>query len=294
MTRTLGPIGFVGLGLMGLPMARNLAAAGADLTVYNRTAAKAQALVSDGARLAESVEYLADAVQGGIVVICVSDTPAMEATIAGLTSRDLTGTLLIDMGTTTVKAIQAASAAVAAKGGSFVDAPVSGGAVGAADGTLSIMAGGQTADIERAMPLFRVIGKATTHVGPVGAGQVAKAANQAIVGATLSIIGETMVLAQKAGCDTAKMREALLGGFAGSRLLDLHGQRMIDRTFEPGGRARTQAKDLAQTVELAQSLGLKLPVLEQNFTLWQEMVTRGMGDLDQSGYLVFAEALQGD
>ena len=292
MTGIPGPVGFVGLGLMGLPMARNLAAAGAELTVFNRTAAKARPLVDGGARLAGSVEELAGAVRGGVVVICVSDTPAMEATVAALTGCDLTGMLVIDMGTTTVAATKAAAQAIAGRGGRFIDAPVSGGAVGAQEGTLSIMAGGSADDVARAMPLFQAMGKATTHIGPVGAGQVAKIANQAIVGATLSIVGETMLLAQKAGCDPAKMREALLGGFAGSRILDLHGQRMIDRAFEPGGRARTQAKDLAQALEFAQSLNLKLPVLEQNCALWQDLVAKGMGDLDQSGYLAYAETLQ--
>lgn len=292
MSGVLGPVGFVGLGLMGLPMARNLAAAGAELTVFNRTACKAQPLIDAGARLARCVEELADAVRGGMIVICVSDTPALEATIAALACRDLGRTLVIDMGTTTVAATKAAAQAIEDKGGRFIDAPVSGGAIGAQEGTLSIMAGGDADDLARATPLFQVMGKATTHIGPVGAGQVAKAANQAIVGATLSIVGETMLLARAAGCDTAKMREALLGGFAASRVLDLHGQRMIDRAFEPGGRARTQAKDLAQAVEFAHALGLQLPVLEQNSELWQAMVAEGMGDLDQSGYLAYAESLQ--
>lgn len=126
----------------------------------------------------------------------------------------------------------------------------------------------------------------------MGAGQIAKAANQAIVGATLGIVAEMMLLAKTAGADPAKMREALLGGFAGSRILDLHGQRMIDRSFDPGGRPRTQAKDLMQAAEFAQSLELSLPILEQCRDLWQAMVDAGMGDLDQSGYLAFAISLQ--
>jgi 2-hydroxy-3-oxopropionate reductase len=292
MTEPPDPVGFIGLGLMGQPMARNLLHSGVRLTVFNRTPVKAELLVAEGARLAKRVEDVADNLRGGTIVICVSDTPALEMTIAALTQRDLTGTLVIDMGTTTVAATKQAATSIAARGGSFVDAPVSGGAVGAADGTLSIMTGGARADIDRAMPLFNVMGKATTHIGPVGSGQIAKTANQAIVGATLSIVAETMLLANRAGCDTARMREALMGGFAGSRILELHGQRMIDRAFDPGGRARTQLKDLDQAVELAQSLGLKLPVLEQNRKLWLAMVENGLGDFDQSGYLKFAESLQ--
>lgn len=155
------------------------------------------------------------------------------------------------------------------------------------------MAGGETDNLLRAQPVFETLGRATTHIGPVGAGQVAKAANQAIVGATLSIVGEAMLLAERSGADPAKMRQALMGGFAHSRVLDLHGQRMIDRSFDPGGRARTQAKDLAQAVELAHALGLSLPILEKTNALWQAMVEAGMGDLDQSAYLAFAETNQG-
>lgn len=290
----LGKTGFIGLGLMGLPMAQNLLDAGADLFVFNRTAAKSEPLVALGATASDNVAQLAQQTVGGIVVICVSDTPAMTQTIEALTQRDLSGTLIIDMGTTTVEATRAAAASVTSVGGAFVDAPVSGGAVGATEGTLSIMAGGDAAEIKRAAHLFSVLGKSTTHIGPVGAGQIAKAANQAIVGTTLGIVSETMLMANSAGADPAKMREALLGGFAGSRILDLHGQRMIERSFKPGGRARTQAKDLVQAVDLAQSLGLSLPILEQSRDLWQRMVETGMGDLDQSGYLAFVEASQGE
>lgn len=285
-------IGFIGLGLMGLPMARNLLQAGAELAVFNRTAAKADSLIAQGAVLAESPTDLARRIRGGIIIICVSDTPAILETLSALVRADLTGTLVIDMGTTTVDATSQAAEMITAKAGAFIDAPVSGGVVGAEEGTLSIMAGGAEKDLQRAQPAFDVLGKATTHIGPVGTGQVAKAANQAIVGATLSIIGEAMLLGYRAGADLGKMRQALLGGFAGSRILDLHGQRMIDRAFDPGGRARTQAKDLMQAVELSQSLGLSLPVLEKTRDLWQAMVDAGMGDLDQSGYFAFAEAGQ--
>lgn len=292
MTKPLGMVGFIGLGLMGLPMAQNLLDAGADLVVFNRTAAKAEPLIATGATASDDVRQLAEQTRGGIVVICVSDTPAMTQTVEALTCQYLGGTLVIDMGTTTVDATRSAAARVVAAGGTFVDAPVSGGAVGATEGTLSIMAGGEAIDVKRAAAVFTVLGKSTTHIGPVGAGQIAKAANQAIVGATLGIVGETMVLAKAAGADPAKMREALLGGFASSRILDLHGQRMIDRNFVPGARARTQAKDLVQAADLAQSLGLDLPILSQCRDLWLEMVNSGMADLDQSGYLAFVESKQ--
>ena len=155
------------------------------------------------------------------------------------------------------------------------------------------MAGGSDEDIARAKTVFGILGKSFTHVGPVGAGQITKAANQAIVGVTLSVVAEAVLLSRETGANPTKMREALLGGFAGSRILELHGQRMIDRSFDPGGRARTQAKDLNQIVDLANSVNLTLPVIEHCRDLWNDMVELGMGEFDQSGYLAFAEALQG-
>jgi 3-hydroxyisobutyrate dehydrogenase-like beta-hydroxyacid dehydrogenase len=293
MAQQLGKIGFVGLGLMGQPMARNLLEAGGDVCVFNRSAAKAAPLLALGATGASDIAELATSVRGGVIILCVSDTPAMRACIEALCTGDLSGTLVIDMGTSEVAVTREVAARITGLGGAFIDAPVSGGAVGAQAGTLSIMAGGDTADIARARGIFEVLGAAHTHIGPVGAGQVAKAANQAIVGATLSIVAEAMLLAKTAGADVTKMREALLGGFAQSRILDLHGQRMIERAFEPGGRASTQAKDLRQAVGLAQSVGLSLPALEQNCDLWDKMESAGLGDLDQSGYLAFLETLQG-
>lgn len=292
MNEDLGRIGFAGLGLMGLPMAQNLLAAGADVTVFNRTRAKAAPLEAAGAAVADDLADLGRRVRGGILVICVLDTPAMEEVIAALPPDCLRGTLVIDMGTTTLAATRAAAEHIRAHGGAFVDAPVSGGEVGARAGTLSIMAGGAPGDIARAAPVFDVLGASTTHIGPTGAGQIAKAANQIIVATTVAIVGEAMMLAHTAGADTARMRDALLGGFAASRVLELHGQRMIDRDFTPGGRARTQAKDLAQATELAQSLSLSLPVMERCSGLWHQMVADGMGELDQAGYLAFVEAAQ--
>ena len=285
-------IGFIGLGLMGLPMARNLLQAGAELAVFNRTASKADSLIAKEALLTQSPTDLARHIKAGVIIVCVSDTPAMLETMSALARADLTGMLVIDMGTTTVDATLEAANLIRTNGGAFIDAPVSGGSVGAENGTLSIMVGGAGADLRRVRTIFDVLGKATTHIGPIGTGQVAKVANQAIVGATLSIIGEALLLGHRAGADLSKMRQALLSGFAGSRILDLHGQRMIDRSFDPGGRARTQAKDLMQAVEFSLSLGLSLPVLETTRDLWQNMVDAGMGDLDQSGYFAFAEAEQ--
>ncbi len=287
MTQDKPRVGFIGLGLMGRPMATNLIQAGFDVIAYNRTPAKADPLISLGATRAASVTEVFSSVTAGIIIICVTDTPSLLDVVGQAVQTSLSGTLIIDMGTTTVEATQQAASRITDAGGVYVDAPVSGGAVGAAEGTLSIMAGGDASDIARAQPIFDVLGKATTHIGPIGSGQIAKSANQAIVGATLGIVSEAMLIAKATGADQSKMRAALLGGFAQSRILDLHGQRMIDKDFTPGGRATTQAKDMVQAVDFARSYDLNLPILELCSDLWKEMAKDGKGDLDQSGFYKF-------
>lgn len=287
MTQDKPRVGFIGLGLMGRPMATNLIQAGFDVIAYNRTPAKAEPLISLGATRAASVTEVFSSVTAGIIIICVTDTPSLIDVVDQAVQTSLDGTLIIDMGTTTVEATQQVASRITDAGGVYVDAPVSGGAVGAAEGTLSIMAGGDASDIARAQPIFDVLGKATTHIGPIGSGQIAKSANQAIVGATLGIVSEAMLIAKATGADQSKMRAALLGGFAQSRILDLHGQRMIDKDFTPGGRATTQAKDMVQAVDLARSYDLNLPILELCSDLWKEMAKDGKGDLDQSGFYKF-------
>lgn len=285
---------------MGAHMARNLAASDVELTIYNRTRAKADALAGEGISVADTPKALAEAVGDGVIIICVTDTPAMEAILAGsddapgLLEGLADGALVIDMGTSRVETTRRLAEQVASKGACFVDAPVSGGEVGARDGTLTIMAGGDESAFERASAVFGVLGRSHTHIGPVGAGQIAKCANQVIVAVTLTAVAEALVFAEKGGADPAKTREALLGGFAGSRILELHGQRMIDQAFEPGGRARTQLKDLDQTLEFAEQIGVAMPLLERDTELWREMVARGWGDLDQSGIMVLMRALTED
>ena len=280
-------IGFVGLGLMGTPMARNLLTSGAILTINNRTAKKCAPLVALGAKASPSPREMAKQVGAGIIVLCVSDTPALCTALSGpegILSGIAPGTLVIDMGTTEVSATKQMAYRVEQSGGRYLDAPVSGGEVGARDATLSIMVGGAPKNVERGRVIFNVLGKLVTHIGPVGTGQATKAANQVIVGASITIIAEALILAQAAGADIAHVREALLGGFAGSRILDLHGQRMIDRTFEPGARATTQLKDMHQAVDLAEELNLSLPFMRLSCDLWTDMIETGYGALDQSGY----------
>jgi len=166
-----------------------------------------------------------------------------------------------------------------------VDAPVSGGTVGAEAGNLTIMIGASDDTIATVMPVFEVLGQNITHIGDVGAGQVTKTANQAIVGVTLAAVAEGLTLAARAGVDPAKVREALLGGFAESRVLDLHGGRMVERAFEPHGRASVHHKDILQALELAEQVGIDLLSVRTNLELWQKMMDRGWADLDQAGII---------
>lgn len=276
-------IGFIGLGLMGRPMCMNLHEAGADMVIFNRSRQKLDELSARGMAPAESPRALAGRVE--VVVLMVSDTPAVarvltadDGVVAGLNE----GALVIDMGTTAVPETREFAARVRERGAEYVDAPVSGGVLGAEAGKLAIMAGGSEAAVARAMPLFRVLGENVTHVGDVGAGQVAKAANQVIVGLTIGAVAEALTLARRSGVDPAKVRAALQGGFAASRILDVHGERMIKGTFEPGGKAVTQRKDLFQALELAKSMDLELPGTALNMALYDRLIAQGDGELDHS------------
>ena len=276
-------VGFIGLGLMGRPMSRNLMEAGARLVVHSRSRGPVDEMAALGMTAADTPAAVARAAE--TVIIMASDTPAVEAIAGG--ENGLLGavgarTLVIDMGTTAVTASRRLAEAFAEAGGAYVDAPVSGGTVGAEKATLTIMAGGADAAVERAMPLFRVLGQRVTHVGGPGAGQVAKAANQVIVGLTIGAVAEALTLARRAGADPERVREALQGGFADSRILELHGGRMTSRDFRPGGKSTTQRKDLAQALDLAAELGLELPATALNLELYDRLIDAGFGDLDHS------------
>jgi len=279
-------IGFIGLGLMGKPMARNLKTAGGDMVIHNRSQAVVEELVAEGMTPASSPAAVAEAAD---TVICMlPDTPTVEAILLGVNGvveGVSESSLIIDMGTTKVPSTRAFSDAVQAKGGDYVDAPVSGGTIGAESGSLTIMAGGTDAAMVRAMPLFDILGARTTHVGGTGNGQVAKAANQMIVGLNIGAVAEALTLAKKAGADPAKVRQALAGGFADSRILEVHGQRMIDGAFEPGGKCTTQRKDLDQALELASQLGFDLPATTLCRELYDRMIKDGGGELDHSALI---------
>lgn len=279
-------IGLIGLGHMGKPMARNLHKAGAKVTVASRSRGPVDELAQEGLTPADTARAVAEA--SDIVIIMVTDTPSVDkvlhgpdGVIAGLAP----GKTVIDMGTTKVRETRQWAGEVAEAGATYIDAPVSGGQVGAEQASLSIMAGCTADALARVRPIFEVLGRNITHIGDVGAGQVAKTANQSIVAVTLAAVAEGLTLAERAGVDPAKVRTALRGGFADSRVLDLHGGRMVERAFAPGGPARVQLKDVDQALELAGQVGLDMPTLRGNQALWRKMIERGWGELDQAGII---------
>ena len=277
-------VGFIGLGLMGRPMSMNLHAAGAEVVIHNRSRAVVDALAAEGLSPAHSPREVAERAQ--VVIVMASDTPAVEQIVNGndgIASGIAPDGLVIDMGTTAVEATRELAKTIESRGAHYVDAPVSGGEIGAKDGTLTIMAGGTREAVSRAMPCFEVMGSHVTHVGDAGAGQIAKAANQVIVGLTIGAVAEALALAKRAGADPAKVRKALQGGFAASRILEVHGQRMIDGVFVPGGKAATQRKDMQQALDLAASIGLELPATALSRDLYDRLIAAGGADLDHSG-----------
>jgi len=280
------PVAVVGLGLMGRPMALNLHRAGARVTVANRSRGPVDALAAEGLTPADSPR--AAAAGAAFVVVMVADTPAVDSVLHGpdgVLAGLEAGATVIDMGTTAVPATRRFAAAVEAAGGRWLDAPVSGGQIGAREGTLSIMAGGDAAVFEAALPVLRAMGRRITRVGDTGAGQVAKAANQLVVGLTIAAVSEAFTLAEAAGVEPARVREALEGGFAWSRVMELHGRRMVEGDFAPGGKARIQLKDLVQADDLAAESGVALPSLAAGRALYEALVAEGDGELDHAALI---------
>ena len=283
-------IAFLGTGLMGAPMCQNLLSAGLPLTVWNRSLAKAEPLAKRGAVVADSPQSaVADA---DVVITMLSDGPAVSAVMfeQGAADAIREGATHIDMGS--IGADEAIDHAKrhAERGVRYLDAPVSGGTRGASAGELAIMAGGDAETFAAMQPVFAALGQAT-HVGPNGCGQLAKLANQIIVAITIGAVSEALILAGGGGADRAKVREALQGGFASSRILTEHGQRMVDRAFEPGGPAKFQLKDLHNALSAADRLDLELPITKLLHGLFDAMVQSGKGDMDHSGLLTHLEAL---
>lgn len=280
-------VAFLGIGLMGKPMATRLAQAGWRVQAWNRTAAKAEALREAGAHPAPSVQ---DAVRGASFVVSIlADGAAVREAMHGAIDAMAPRTLWIDMSSTAHAEALAFAGLLSQRGMRFVDAPVSGGVAGAQAGTLAIMAGGEHADVVEATPLLRVFGN-PVRVGPAGSGQVAKLCNQLIVGGTLGIVAEALLLAQSAGADPAAVREAIRGGFAGSRILEVHGQRMLDRDFIPGGQVKTQLKDMRNILAAAHEAGLALPMTETATRQYQSIVDE-LGGADHSAALLALERM---
>ena len=283
-------IAFLGTGLMGAPMVRRLLGAGHAVTVWNRAAHKAAALAADGAVVADDP---AAAVAGaGVVFTMLSDGPAVGAVLFGRGVADgvARGAVVVD--TSSIAPDQARDHALrlAGLGIGHVDCPVSGGVAGAEAGTLALMAGGEADTVARVAPVLAPLGR-LTHVGPSGAGQVCKLANQQIVGITIGAVAEAMMLVTAGGADRARFREAIRGGFAESRILELHGARMVERAFEPGGPSRLQLKDLDSAEALARQAGLHLPLTEAVRGAFADFVASGHGETDHSGLLLHLEAL---
>jgi len=295
-------VGFIGLGIMGRPMALNLLKGGHEVVVWARRAESMQPLLDAGARGAGSPAEVARAVE--VVVSMVADAPDVEQVMLGENGvssgansatggAGWEGLVAVDMSTILPAAARDIGARLAAAGIEFLDAPVSGGEVGAIAGTLSIMVGGSAAAFEKAQPAFACMGRNIVHVGDAGAGQVAKAANQIVTGVGVLTVAEALNFAAKNGVDPARVREALLGGFAYSKILENHGQRMLDRNFKPGFKSWMHQKDMNIVLQSAHELGLCLPVSAATAQMYNAMVGAGLGEEDSIAVLKLLERLSG-
>ena len=282
-------VGYVGLGIMGMGMARNLLKAGFPLSVWNRTASKAEALAAEGATARATPAEVA--ANSDIIIICVSDTPDVEAVLLGdngIIHGVKTGSLVIDCSTISPQATQAMAEKLAAKGVQMLDAPVSGGSEGAAKGTLSIMVGGAAEDFERAMPVFKAMGKTITHVGGTGAGQTVKLVNQVLVVGNCLAMCEALLLAQAGGVDLKKTYDAISQGAAGSWMFTNRAPQIINRDWRPGFMVSLQQKDLRLVLEAADQLGVPLPGTSLIFNLYRTIENK----LGQEGNHALVKALE--
>jgi 2-hydroxy-3-oxopropionate reductase len=291
-------VGFIGLGIMGRPMALNLLKGGHEVTVWARRAESMQPLLDAGAKGAANPADVARAVD--VAISMVADAPDVEQVMlgengvsSGVVAAHKSGLVAVDMSTILPASARDIAARLREKGIEFLDAPVSGGEVGAIAGTLSIMVGGSEAAFAKAKPAFECMGKNIVQVGDSGAGQVAKAANQIVTGAGVLIVAEALNFAAKNGVDPAKVREALLGGFAYSKILENHGQRMLDRNFKPGFKSWMHQKDMNIVMQSAHELGMCLPVSAATAQMYNAMVGAGLGEEDSIAVLKLLERLSG-
>jgi 2-hydroxy-3-oxopropionate reductase len=276
-------IGFIGLGIMGAPMAGHLIAAGHSLFLKSGRSVPEALVAAGGTPCASAAEV---AQHSDVVILMLPDTPDVAAVLFGedgVAAGLSAGKTVVDMSSISPIETQAFAARVEALDCNYLDAPVSGGEVGARNAALSIMVGGNPEAFERVRPLFESMGKTITHVGPSGSGQIAKVANQIIVALTIGAVAEGLLFASKAGADPAKVREAITGGLATSRILELHGKRMIDRSFDPGFRIALHQKDLNLALEGARALGMSLPATALTQQLFSACAANGGGGWDHSG-----------
>jgi 2-hydroxy-3-oxopropionate reductase len=285
-------VGFIGLGIMGMPMARNLMDSGYELTVHNRSPEKAEELGKEGAAVAATPRDVAE--NSDVVITMLPDSPQVREVVAGevgVLEGISEGALLIDMSTISPVVTEELAEALQEKGASMLDAPVSGGDVGAIDGTLSIMVGGHEADFQRAKPLFEAMGKTITHVGPTGAGQVTKAANQVVVALTIEAVSEALVLGSAGGVSAEKILEVLGGGLASNKVMEVKREKFLSHTFEPGFRSELHHKDLGIALAAGREYGVVLPATAVVDQLFEALMTRGRGGWDHSALLSLIEDL---
>ncbi|CAN5564461.1 2-hydroxy-3-oxopropionate reductase [soil metagenome] len=287
-------IGFIGLGIMGGPMADNLREADYEVVVYNRSEDKADDFVEGGGEKASSPREAAE--KSDVVITMLPDSPQVEEIVLGedgVAEGVSEGMLYIDMSSIAPATSRKVHEVLEEKGADAVDAPVSGGQPAAESGELAIMVGGSDDAVERARPILEVMGKAVTHIGPPGAGQVAKAANQVVVALTIQAISEALTLARKSGVDAAKVREALLGGLAQSKILEMHGERMLEHEFDPGFKLSLHRKDLAIALQAAREEGVPLLATAQAAEVMNALIASGHGDDDHAVIASFYEELAG-
>ena len=285
-------VGFIGLGIMGMPMARNLMDSGYELTVHNRSPEKAEELGEEGATVAATPREVAE--KSDVVITMLPDSPQVREVVAGengVLEGISEGALLIDMSTISPVVTEELAEAVKEKGASVLDAPVSGGDVGAIEGTLSIMVGGDEADFERAKPLFEAMGKTITHVGPVGAGQVTKAANQVVVALTIEAVSEALVLGSAGGVSPEKILDVLSGGLAGNKVMEVKREKFLSHKFDPGFRSELHHKDLGIALAAGREYGVVLPVTAIVDQMLLSMRRKGWGGEDHSALLRIIEDL---
>lgn len=283
-------IGFIGLGIMGKPMARNLMKAGYQLVVYNRTSGSMNELAAEGARVASSPRQVAE--QSSVIITMLPDSPQVQDVMMsenGVLAAARAKTLVIDMSTISPVVTQQLARAAQTQGVRMLDAPVSGGDVGAHQGTLSIMVGGSSEDFEQAKPLFEVLGKTIVHVGGTGAGQVVKACNQIVVALTIEAVSEALVLGSKAGVDPAVILKVLSGGLASNRVMEVRGPNFLQHNFQPGFKIALHEKDLGIALAAGHEYGVPLPVTAIVDQMLQVLKVRGQGEQDHSALLTLIE-----